>query len=113
MTKKEFADSLRKAVGDYIDNFDRYGSNPQLLVNPETLRVSLTDGSVLNALVEDNDEAVEDAAVAHGLESETTSDEQASRNPDTYAVKPLLQANADGTTVPSEKAVEAICAVYF
>lgn len=113
MTKKEFADSLCKAVGDYIDNFDHYGSNPQLLVNPDTLSVTLSDGSVLNAMVEDNDEAVEDAAVAHGLESETATDEQVSRNPDTYAVKPLLQANADGTTVPSAEAIEAITAVYF
>lgn len=97
----------------YIDNFDRFDSNPQLRVNPDTLAVTLVDGRDLAAEMEDSDEAVENAAIAQGMEAQESSDYQVTRNPDFYAVKPLLKALADGGTSPDTGALRAIADVYF
>ena len=112
MDKKEFEGVLTDAVQMYIDNFDRFDSNPQLRVNPVSLRVDLVNGSDLINEIEDSDEAVEDAAAAQGMESNDATDYQAKQNPDFYPVKPLLEPKGN-TDVPSAKKIDEIVKVYF
>lgn len=113
MTREEFKTSLESNVRLYIDNFYRFGSNPQLRIIPATLAVTLVDGSEIGYAVEDNDEAVEYAAAAHGMANQEGADYQVTRNPDYYAVKPLLKATSDDKTVPDEAQIESIVSNYF
>lgn len=113
MTKEEFRKKLTDAVESYIENFDRYDSNPQLRVNPLNLDVELIDGRILAEVIEDSDEAVENAAIAEGAATEDAADYQVKQNPSLYAVKALLATRSDGKVVPDEKRINAIVAEYF
>lgn len=112
MDAKEFKGHLVDAVQMYIDNFDRFDSNPQLRVNPVSLRVDLVNGSDLIAEIEDSDEAVEDAAASQGMANDDATDYQVKQNPDFYPVKKLLQPDGN-TDVPSEKEIDRIVREYF
>lgn len=112
MDAKEFKRILTDRVQEYIDNFDRFDSNPQLRVNPLLMRVDLVNGSDLIAEIEDSDEAIEDAAASQGMENDDSTDYQVKQNPDFYPVKKLLQPKGN-TDIPNEKAIEGIVAEYF
>lgn len=101
------ADKITRLVNEYIENFDRFDSNPQIRINPATLAASLVNGRDMAAAVEDSDEAVEDAAAAEGLETEDAADFQAAQNPVFVAVKSLLKTTHSGTVVPSAAAIVA------
>lgn len=103
--------ALDEAVQLYIDNFDRYDSNPQLRINPDTLTVQLVNGSDMLAELEDSDEAVENAAHAHGMANQEAMDFQVTRNPDFVAVKSLLKPDGD-TSVPDPAALHALARNY-
>lgn len=104
MTIDEFKKIVSDNVQLYIDNFDRFDSNPQIRVNPELMRVDIVNGSDFLSGIADSEEAVEDAAAA---------DYQVRQNPDFYPVKKLLYTLPDGKTVPSAKAIDEIAKVYF
>lgn len=112
MTQKEFRQILRECIQEYIDNFDRFDSDPQLRINPLSLDVELVNGADMREEIEDSDEAIEDAAAAHGMENQDASYYQAKQNPDFYPVKKLLQASGN-TDVPSETAIERIVVNYI
>lgn len=112
MKKDEFLNLLVATVNSYISNFDRYDNNPQIRVNPETLEVAIVNGSNLAEEIEDSDEALENAAIAQGMETQEALEEQVSRNPDFYSVKGLLKPVGD-TDVPNTEALEEIVNVYF
>lgn len=112
MDRKEFEKVVTDNVQLYIDNFDRFDTNPQLRVNPVSLRVDIVNGSDFINEIEDSDEAVEDAAAAQGMESNEATDYQANQNPDFYPVKPLLEPKGK-TSVPSEKKIDDIVRIYF
>lgn len=112
MDSKQFKGILTDAVQMYIDNFDRFDSNPQLRVNPVSYRVDLVNGSDLINEIEDSNEAVEDAAASQGMESNDATEYQAKQNPDFYPVKKLLQPMGN-TDVPLEKEIEKIVKAYF
>lgn len=99
-------------VNEYIENFDRFDHNPQIRINPSTLAATLVNGRDMQLEIEDNDEAIEDAAAAEGLETETAADFQASQNPEFYAVKKLLRAPDSGSTVPDKAAIHRIASKY-
>lgn len=113
MTINEFKKIVSDNVQLYIDNFDRFDSNPQIRVNPELLSIDLVNGSDFLSGIADSEEAVEDAAAAGSAESDDAADYQVRQNPDFYPVKKLLDTLPDGKTVPSAKALEEIAKVYF
>lgn len=113
MTRKEFIDALKENVQIYIDNFDRFDSNPQLMINPDTLDIKLVNGSEMLDALADPEEAVEDAAFAEGAETKEASDYQVTRNPDFYAVTKLLKHVSAHNSEPSEAALKKIADVYF
>ena len=112
MTRDEFIEKLTGEVNTYIENFDRFDSDPQLKVIPATLDVALVNGSERSDAVEDSDEAFGSAA-AHGMANQETMDYQVTRNPDYYAVKRLLAASGPDHTIPDTTAIEAIASNYF
>lgn len=95
MTRKDFEKTVTEAVNEYINNFYRFDSNPQLCVIPSTLEVRLMNGADIAAAIEDNDEAVENAAIAHGMANQESMDDQVKRNPDFYSLKSLLKAEGN------------------
>lgn len=110
--QRALAEKITRLVNEYIENFDRFDSNPQIRVNPATLSASLVNGRDMQLEIEDNDEAIEDAAAADGLETEDAADFQASQNPDFYAVKPLLSSKTANKTTPDAPAIRHIAANY-
>ncbi|MBD5358255.1 MAG: hypothetical protein HDR88_14900 [Bacteroides sp.] len=112
MTHEELSKKIADLVEEYIENFDRFDSNPQIRVNPALDRVTLVNGSDMLEEIEDSDEAVEDAAAADGAETEDASDYQASQNPDFYPVKKLLKTEGSGKTVPDKTAIKKIADQY-
>ena len=75
--------------------------------------MALVNGSERSDAVEDSDEAIENAAAAHGMANQETMDYQVTRNPDYYAVKRLLAASGPDHTIPDTTAIEAIASNYF
>ena len=74
--RKTFVKAISDLVQEYIDNFDRFDSNPQIRVNPELLYVEAIDGSAMLEGIGDSEEAFEDAAYAVGDETMSASDYQ-------------------------------------
>lgn len=111
MTIKDFEAVIITAVNNYIDNFDRYDSNPQLVINPMNLSVSLVNGSEMAEAIEDSDEAVENAAIAQGMATQDAADYQVKRNPDFYPIKSLLRPSGD-TDVPDKMKIYHLAARY-
>ncbi|MDE6007170.1 MAG: hypothetical protein K2G67_06420 [Muribaculaceae bacterium] len=105
-------ESITRLVNEYIDNFDRFDSNPQIRINPATLTATLVNGSDMLTAIADNDEAIEDAAAADGLSTEDAADFQASQNPDFYAVKKLLISSPAGNTSADIARIRRIAANY-
>lgn len=105
-------ESIIRLVNEYIDNFDRFDSNPQIRINPATLTATLVNGSDMLTALADNDEALEEAAAADGLETEDAADYQAAQNPDFYAVKKLLTSSPAGNTSPDTLAIRRIAENY-
>lgn len=112
MTKVEFSEMLTGLVNEYIANFYRYDSNPQVRINPDALTAELVNGSDMQSEVEDSDEAVENAAAAQGMETQEAAEYQVEQNPDFYAVKSILKPQGD-TDVPDSKKIAEIVDVYF
>ena len=113
MTRDEFKKAIVDNVNFYINNFYRFDSNPQIRVNPDTMLVTLVNGSDELTAIGDNDEAIEAAAASHGLASQEASDFQVTQNPDFYAVKGLLKELTPDTTVPDPVAIEEIVKIYY
>lgn len=105
-------ESITRLVNEYIDNFDRFDSNPQIRINPSTLSATLVNGSDMLTALADNDEALEEAAAADGLETEEAADYQTAQNPDFYAVKKLLLSSRAGNTSPNSEAIRKIVSHY-
>lgn len=112
MTREEFTKTVIDLIQDYIDNAGSFDSNPQLRVNPATLKIMLVKGQDMLAEIEDSNEAVEDAAGAEGSASEDASDFQVRQNPDFYAVKKMVKVNGN-TVVPDITAVNALADIYL
>lgn len=97
ITRDDFIQSIGRMLQLYIDNADRFDSNPQLRVNPATLDASVVNGSDMLAELENSNENVEIEAAAEGAEAQDDADFQAGRNPDFYAVSRLVSETADRT----------------
>lgn len=113
ITREEFEKAIKDLVQEYIDNFDRFDSNPQIRVNPELLYVEVIDGSAMLEGIGDSDEAIEDAAYAEGDETMSATDYQAKENPDFYPVKELLKSTGAHSSEPDMKKIMAIADNYF
>ncbi|MCH5237821.1 MAG: hypothetical protein J1E95_08495 [Muribaculaceae bacterium] len=113
MKREVFIKAVADLVQEYIDNFDRFDSNPQIRVNPELLYVEAVDGSAMLEGIGDSEEAIEDAAYAHGDETMSATDYQAKENPDFYPIKELLKPTGERTSVPDVKAIEKIADNYI
>ena len=112
-TRNEFVKAMTEAVQEYIDNFYRFDSDPQIQVNPLTRSVELVSDVEMLSAPADSDEAIENAAHGEGDETEAADDYQVSKNPDFYAVKKLLVTSSDGVTHPDGKAIADIADTYF
>ena len=113
MDRSTFIKAVTDLVQEYIDNFDRFDSNPQIRVNPDLLYVEAVDGRAMLEGIGDSDEAIEDAAYAHGDESMSATDYQAKQNPDFYPIKELLQPVAHNVSIPDAAAIARIADNYF
>ena len=111
--RKTFVKAVADLVQEYIDNWDRFDSNPQIRVNPELLYVEAIDGSAMLEGIGDSEEAFEDAAYAHGDETMSASDYQEKEDPDFYPIKGLLKPSGPDTSVPDMDAIEKIADEYF
>lgn len=113
MTREDFVKTVTEQVQEYIDNFDRFDSNPQLRVNPVLLFTDIINGSDMLNGIGYSEEAIEDAAYAEGDETESSSDYQAAQDPDFYPVKELLKPSGPTTSVPDIESIEKIADSYF
>lgn len=113
MERNVFVKAVTDLVQEYIDNWDRFDSNPQIRVNPELLYVEAIDGSAMLEGLGDSDEAIEDAAYAHGDESMSATDFQAKENPDFYPIKELIKPAGHNVSVPDAEKIEKIADEYF
>lgn len=113
MTREDFIKTVHEQVQEYIDNFDRFDSNPQLRVNPVLHFTDIINGSDMLNGIGYSDEAIENAAYAEGDETESISDYQSSQDPDFYEVKKLLKTTGLHTSVPDDMAISVIADNYF
>ena len=113
MERETFVKAVTDLVQEYIDNWDRFDSNPQIRVNPELLYVEAVDGSAMLEGIGDSDEAIENAAYAHGDESMSATDYQNKENPDFYPIKDLIQPVGHNLSVPDKAKIEKIADQYF
>lgn len=111
--RNTFIKAVTDLVQEYIDNWDRFDSNPQIRVNPQLLYVEAIDGSAMLEGLGDSEEAFEDAAYAHGDESMSATDFQEKQDPDFYPIKDLLQQVGHNLSVPDSNKIEAIADNYF
>lgn len=111
--RKTFVKAIADLVQEYIDNFDRFDSNPQIRVNPELLYVEAIDGSAMLEGMGDSEEAFEDAAYAVGDETMSSSDYQEKQDPDFYPIKELLKPTGPSTSEPDLDKIEKIADEYF
>lgn len=111
--RKTFVKAVSDLVQEYIDNFDRFDSNPQIRVNPELLYVEAIDGSAMLEGLGDSEEAFEDAAYAHGDETISATDFQEKQDPDFYPIKELLKPVGHNVSVPDMEKIEKIADEYF
>ena len=112
MKREEFVKAVTDLVQEYIDNFDRFDSNPQIRVNPELLYVEAIDGSAMLEGIGDSDEAIEDAAYAHGDETMSATDYQAKQDPDFYPIKELLKPTGPNTSAPDADKINQLADNY-
>lgn len=113
MDKEQFRKAVTREVADYIRNWDQFGSDPQLRVNPADLELRIFTSTDLARAVEDADEAVENAAIAQGAETEEADDWQVKQNPDFYPLKGLIKAEGKENTVPDPFGIDRIVRIYF
>lgn len=111
--RKTFVKAVTDLVQKYIDNWDRFDSNPQIRVNPELLYVEAIDGSAMLEGIGDSEEAFEDAAYAQGDETMSASDYQEKEDPDFYPIKDLLKPAGHNVSVPDIDKIEKIADEYF
>ena len=112
MERDEFRNAITDCVSAYIKDYDILKDGTQLMVNPESLMVSLVDQSNVYDDIDNSNTAVEAAAAAHGLELQDATDYQASRNPDYYSLATLVKYTADGKRVINDEAIERIVDTY-
>lgn len=113
MKREKFVKAITDLVQEYIDNWDRFDSNPQIRVNPELLYVEAIDGSAMLEGIEDSDETIEDAAYAEGDETMTATDFQAKQNPDFYPIKELIKNAGNNVSIPDKEKIEKLANNYF
>ena len=113
MERKTFEKAITELVQEYIDNWDRFDSNPQIMVNPELLFVEAVGGSAMLEDLGDSDEAIEDAAYAHGDETMSATDFQAKQDPDFYPIKELIKPAGHNLSVPDTDKISQIAEKYF
>lgn len=113
MNRQEFIKQIADLVQRYIDNFDRFDSDPQIRVNPLLLRVDIVNGKDRLEGIGFSEEAIENAAYAEGDETESSSDRQAKENPDFYPVKNLLKPTGEHSSEPDMDAIAAIADNYY
>lgn len=111
--RKTFVKAVTDLVQEYIDNWDRFDSNPQIRVNPELLYVEAVDGSAMLEGLGDSEEAFEDAAYAVGDETMSASDFQEKQDPDFYPIKELIKPVGHNLSVPDADKIEKIADEYF
>lgn len=112
MDRQQFIKHVTSLVDMYIENFDRFDSDPQIMVNPVSLDVRIVSEEDKLAQISDSDEAIENAAAAQGDETEQALDFQAKQDPEFYPVKKLLKNTSDKKTVADMKAIETIADNY-
>lgn len=113
MERSTFVKAVTDLVQEYIDNWDRFDSNPQIRVNPELLYVEAIDGSAMLEGIGDSDEAIENAAYAHGDETMSSTDFQNKENPDFYPIKELIKPVGHNVSVPDDDKIQKLADNYF
>lgn len=113
MKKDEFKEAVKGLVYVFINNQDMLGKDAHLRVNPELLTIDVVKEQDCLAGLADSEEVIEDAAYAHGAETEDASDYQASQDPDYYPMKTLVMKDAEGQSIPDDRAIEELAKNYF
>lgn len=113
MKREDFVKTVATQVQEYIDNFDRFDSNPQLRVNPVLKFTDIIKGNDMLNGIGYSEEAIENAAYAEGDETMSASDYQAKEDPDFFPVKELLKPDGPHSSVPDMEKIEKIADNYF
>lgn len=87
MTRDEFKENLRRTVREYLASEESYDDDALLVIDKNTLALTLADG-------EESDQYDEDTRF------------------DTYNVMDLVEMDSDGKWIPSEEALAEVAADY-
>lgn len=113
MTRDSFSDKIRYLVGEFMNCFDCFDSDPQIRIDPSSFDVRLVNGREMHAEIEDSIEAVESAAGADGEALEESTDFQVRRNPDFVPVRSLIVRDGGGKAIADESAIRRVVDTYF
>lgn len=111
MDKESFENRIIEQVEIYIENFTIFGKNSQIRINPALEEIMLVSNDVMMRDIAESEETIEDAAAAHGLESQDASEYQVTQNPDYYPVASLLH-EVNGKVLPDKRAIGRIVKKY-
>ena len=112
ITKDEFKSTLNDLVEAYINNFEYYGPEAQIVVAPgDGLLDLVRAGDVLEGLA-DSQEAVENAAAADQPETEEATDSQVTLKPAYYDAR-ASSNGTDGKGTDKARAPEELATKYF
>lgn len=109
MTRTDFINTVRTFVQGYIDNISAFDSNPQIRINPDSLYITMVNGSDMLSEIDESDTAIENAAWTHGAGNEEASALQVRQNPDFYSVKNLITA----ANTPDIRAITVLADSYI
>ena len=112
MERNEFKNAIADCVSAYIKDYNILKDGTQLMINPESLMVSLADQANVFDDIDNSNTTIEAAAAAHGLEIQDATDYQASRNPDYYSLATLVKYSANGTMLVNDKAIDRLVDAY-
>ena len=112
ITKDEFKSTLNDLVEAYINNFEYYGPEAQIVVAPGDGLLDLVRACDVLEDLADSQEAVENAAAADQPETEEATDNQVKLNPDYYDVRDFFTVT-DGKGTVNARAVEELATKYF
>ncbi|MDE7401875.1 MAG: hypothetical protein K2M87_00495 [Muribaculaceae bacterium] len=113
MTKDEMLARMTMFVQRYIDDFDQYGHDPALVIDPKDFYMEIQTAADRDNDIYNSDATVEASAVSEGLANQDGMDYQSSRNWDIYPLKSLLFTEKSGTVVPDKTTIKKIVEKYI
>lgn len=112
-TPQQAIKEITTVVQRYIDNFDLFGPDPAVMIDPDTLEINFQTTAERDNNIYLSDATVEEAAAIEGLADQDGMDYQSGRNWDIYPVHKLMTRTAPGHVVPDTAKITEIVNAYF